>query len=159
MKYRGLVIAIVWLQPLLTACAFAQAPFAEESPVKADLREAIFRYMFKTYNYGEYVKVYCIQSERILPEQFLQRFSGEKIPVVWATDCDYAGATNSVQEKKTKKFGMRMTIVSLRFIRGDEAEAQVEAYSDGIAANSNTLRLVRGESKWVVKVDKLTGVS
>ncbi len=159
MKYRGLLIAIVLLQPLLTPCAFAQAPFAEDSLLKTDLRETIFRYMFKTYNYGSYVKVYCIQPERILPERFLQRFSGEKIPVVWATDCNYIGAWNSVQEKKTGKTGMRMTILSLQMTRGDKAEAEVEAYSDGIAANSNTLRLVREGSKWIVKSDKLTGVS
>ena len=159
MTNRRFLIAIVLLWTLQIPCAFAQAPFAEESPVKADLREAIFRYMFKTYNYGPYVKVYCIQPERILPERFLQRFSGEKIPVVWATDCDFSGAMNSVQEKKTGRFGMRMTIVRLRFIRGDEAEAEVEAFSDGIAANSNTLRLTREGYKWVVKADKLTGVS
>ena len=115
--------------------------------------------MFKTYNYGAYVKVYCIQPERILPERFLQRFSGEKIPVVWATDCDNGGVMNSIREKKTGRSGMRMTIVSLRFIRGDEAEAEVEAFSDGIAANWNTLGLVRQGSKWAVKTDKLTNVS
>jgi hypothetical protein len=152
-------IAILLLWTLLTPCAFAQAPFAEESPIKTDLRESIFRYMFKTYNYGAYVKVYCIQPERILPERFLQRFSGEKIPVVWATDCDNGGVMNSIREKKTGRSGMRMTIVSLRFIRGDEAEAEVEAFSDGIAANWNTLRLVRQGSKWAVKTDKLTNVS
>ncbi len=156
---RRLLIVMVLLQPLQAQSAFAQAPFAEESPVKTDLREAIFRYMFKIYNYGAYVKVYCIQPERILPERFLQRFAAEKIPVVWATDCDNSGVMNSIREKKTGRAGMRMTIVSLRFIRGDEAEAQVEAFSDGIAANTNTLRLAREGPKWIVKVDKLTGVS
>ncbi|MGB6884043.1 MAG: hypothetical protein WBE10_08370, partial [Candidatus Acidiferrum sp.] len=150
---------IVLLQPLPPPRAFAQAPFAEESPLKTDLREAIFRYMFKTYNYGAYVKVYCIQPERILPERFLQRFSAEKIPVIWATDCDNGGPMNSIREKKTGKPGMRMTILSLRMIRGDEAEAEVDAFSDGIAANWNTLRLTRVGSKWVVTVDKLTSVS
>jgi hypothetical protein len=159
MKHLRLLIAIVMLQPLLTPCAFAQAPFAEESPAKTDLREAVFHYMFKTYNYGAYVKVYCIQPERILPERFLQRFSAEKLPVVWATDCDNGGVMNSIREKKTGKPGMRMAILSLRIIRGDEAEAEVEALSDGIAANWNTLRLTREESKWIVKVDKLTDVS
>jgi hypothetical protein len=159
MKYCRLLIAITLLQPLLTRSAFAQAPFAEESPIKTDLREAIFHYMLKTYNYGAHVKVYCIQPERILPERFLQRFSAEKIPVVWATDCDYGGPMNSIREKKTGKPGMLMAILSLRMIRGDQAEAEVEAFSDGIAANWNTLRLTREESKWIVKVDKLTAVS
>ena len=159
MKFFRLLITIASLQLLLTPRIFAQASFAEEPPLKTDLREAIFRYMFKTYNYGAYAKVYCIQPERILPERFLQRFSGEKLPVIWATDCDYNGAMNSIREKKTGKPGMRMTILKLQVIRADEAEANVEAFSDGIAANWDTLHLVREGGKWIVKKDKLTGVS
>ncbi|HEY1424434.1 MAG TPA: hypothetical protein VGF20_13335 [Candidatus Acidoferrum sp.] len=137
----------------------AQAPFADESTVKTELREAIFRYMFARYNYGPYVKVFCIQPERPQPENFLRRFSGNKIRVVWASDCELDAPMNGIREKKTGDHGMRMTVTSIQWITGSEAEAKVEAFSDGIAANWNTLRIVLKSGRWVVKSDKIDAVS
>jgi hypothetical protein len=47
----------------------------------------------------------------------------------------------------------------IEWISGNEAEAKVKAFSDGIAANCNKLRMVFRPGSWVVKTDKLTGVS
>jgi hypothetical protein len=137
----------------------AQAPFADESPEKSNLREAIFRYMFEHYNYASHVKVFCIQPEQPQPEGFLLRLAGSKHRVVWASDCELTGPMKAVKEKKTGESGMRMTVISIRWIGGQEAEAKVEAFSDGIAANWNTLRIVLKEGRWFVKSDKIDAVS
>jgi hypothetical protein len=137
----------------------AQIPFADESPEKSNLREAIFRYMFEHYNYGSEVKVFCIQPEQPQPEKFLFRFANSKPPVVWASDCQLAGPMNAVKQRNTGESGIRMTVLSIRWISGQEAEAKVEAFSDGIAANWNTLRLVFKEGRWIVKNDKVDAVS
>jgi hypothetical protein len=137
----------------------AQAPFAEESKAKTDLREAMFRYMFEHYNYGPDVKVFCIQAERPLPESFLLRFSQNRPRVVWDSDCELTGAMNSVKQEKTGARGLRMTVMSIKWISGQEAEARVSTYSDGIAANWNILRVVSMEGHWVVKTDRPDGVS
>jgi hypothetical protein len=150
---------VLSLQLSQAQCALAQAPFEDESPVKADLREAIFRYMFETYDYGGSVKFFCIEAERPLPEGFLQRFSGHKVSVVWASNCERSGPMNAIREKKTGKRGLLVAIRSIHLISGGEAQADVEAFSDGIAANTNVLKLVRKTNKWIVKSDKTTGVS
>lgn len=142
------------------ACAVhSQAPFADESKDKANLPEAIFRYMFVQYNYGPYVKVLCIQPERPLPEEFLSRFVDHKPRVVWSSECAATGAMNSVRHKKTGESGMVMSVLSIEWINGSEAEAKVEAFSDGLAANWNTLRMIYKRGRWTVKSDKLDGVS
>jgi hypothetical protein len=137
----------------------AQAPFADESPEKSNLREVIFRYMFEHYNYGSYVKVFCIQPEQPQPERFLLRFADSRPRVVWASDCEPTGPMNALKKKKTGESGMRMTVISIRWIGGQEAEAKVEAFSDGIAANWNTLRILFKEGRWIVKSDKVDAVS
>jgi len=49
-----------------------------------------------------------------------------------------------------------MTVMSIEWISGqEEAEAKVGAFSDGIAANWNILRIVFKEGRWIVKSDKL----
>src|SRR5271168_1868930 len=128
------------LHLLVIGTAFAQSPFAGEPPAKTDLREAIFRYMFEHYNnYGSTVGVFCIQPETPQPEKFFRRFAETKPRVVWASDCEMSGPINGVKETKTGQRGLRMTISSIRWLNGSEAEASVEAFSDGIAANGNTL--------------------
>ncbi len=155
--FMTLVFLIIFSFPFNS---YSQAPFAEESPAKTDLREAVFRYMFGHYNYGPDVKVFCIQPERPLPESFLLRFSGNNKPrVVWVSDCELTGAVNGVKQKKTGERGVRMTVMSIEWIGGQEAEAKVSAFSDGIAANWNVLRVVFREGRWIVKSDKLDGVS
>ena len=139
--------------------SYSQAPFADESPAKTDLREAIFRYMFDHYNYGPYVKVYCIAAERPVPDAVIQRFSQIKPHVVWAFDCDNSGPMNGIRNKKTGEAGMAMTIIDIQWIRGDEANVKVEAFSDGIAANWNSLRMVFKTGHWKVVKDKVEGVS
>jgi len=139
--------------------ALAQVPFSEESATKTDLREAIFRYLFKKYDYGPGVKVLCIKPDRPLPESFLRRFADSKLPVIWISDCDNSGPMNSMREKKTGYRALLVSIHVLQFLDGDQAQAEVEVFSDGIAANSNTLTLVRKENRWSVKSDKLTSVS
>jgi hypothetical protein len=144
----------------LASNVFSQFPFSPESPTKTDLREAIFRYMFERYNYGKDVKVFCIQPERPLPESFLRRFSGNKPHVVCVSDCELTGPMNGVKQKKTGERGIRMTVMTIEWISGqEEAEAKVGAFSDGIAANWNILRIVFKEGRWIVKSDKLDGVS
>ena len=54
---------------------------------------------------------------------------------------------------------MLMSVLSIKWISGIKAEAKVEAFSDGIAANWNTLRLVYKGGRWNVKSDKVDGVS
>jgi hypothetical protein len=152
-------VSILLLCSSFVSIVSAQAPFAEDSPEKSNLREAIFRYMFEHYNYGPYVKVFCIQPEQPQPERFLLRFADSKPQVVWASDCELTGPMNAVKQKKTAESGMRMTVISIRWIGGQEAEARVEAFSDGIAANWNTLRIVFKEGRWIVKSDKVDGVS
>lgn len=115
--------------------------------------------MFKRYNYGSYVKVFCIQPDTAQPQRFLSRFANVKPHVVWASDCDNFGPMMSVREKSSGDSGMRISIQKIEWINGNEAEAKVEAFSDGIAANWNTLRIVFQAGGWVVKTDKLTGVS
>jgi len=153
------LILIPLLCLLFAPSLSSQSPFTDESPVKVNLREAIFRYMFQHYNYGSYVKVFCIQPERPQPERFLFRFADIQPRVVWASDCELAGPMNGVKYKKTGESGMRMTLISVQWINGGDAEARVEAFSDGIASNWNTLRIVSKEGRWIVKSDKLDGVS
>jgi hypothetical protein len=141
-------------------CAtFGQAPFAEESSSKVDLREAIFRYMFAHYNYGASTEIFCIQPETPQPERFLRRFFENRPRVVWGFDCSGSEPMNGIIERKTGKRAVRMTIQGIRWISSIEAEANVEAYSDGIAANSNILRITRGKGRWVVKQDQPNGIS
>jgi hypothetical protein len=63
---------------------------------------------------------------------------------------------NSVKYKKTGESGMRMTLMSVQWIGGREAEAKVQAYSDGMAANGNILRIVFKEGR---RSDEVNGVS
>ena len=155
-----LPVRIAGLAFLFLPCLVnAQAPFAEESKAKTDLREAIFRYMFAHYNYGPYVKVLCIEPEGPQPESFLARFAGHNPRVVWSSECDTTGSMNGIRHKKTGESGMRMSVLSIKWISGVEAEAKVEAFSDGIAANWNTLRLVYKDGHWNVKSDRVDGVS
>jgi hypothetical protein len=144
---------------LIALSSYSQAPFAVESPAKSDVREAVFRYMFDHYNYGSSVKVYCIEAERPLPDSFIQRFSGIKPQVVWGSDCDKSGPMNGVRNKKTGERGLLMTIIDIQWISGHEAEVKVEAFSDGIAANWNALRVVFKENHWKVVKDNVDGVS
>jgi hypothetical protein len=139
--------------------AQSQASFAEEGPATLDLREAIFRYMFEHHDYGNQTKVFCIDAERPLPDNFILRFPQVKAHVVWASECDDSGPMMSIRNKKTGEPGMRMTIQSIRWINVREAEAYVEALSDGVAANSNILRILLHQGRWKVIKDKLIGVS
>jgi hypothetical protein len=54
---------------------------------------------------------------------------------------------------------MLLTIIDIQSIRGDEAKVKVEAFSDGIAANWNSLRIIFKEGHWKVVKDKVDGVS
>lgn len=154
--YLTLFFLIVLSLPFYS---YSQAPFAEESRPKTDLREAVFRYMFEHYNYRPDVKVFCIQPERPLPESFLLRFSGNKPRVVWVSACELAGAMNGVKQKRTGELGVRMTVMSIAWTAGQEAEVKVSAFFDGIAANCNTLTIVFKEGHWKVVKDKVHGVS
>jgi|SRR5215475_10667316 len=151
------------LIPLLTlalcSCAKGQTSFTDVPPVREELREDIFRYMFQRYNYGAYVKIYCIQADRLLFDNFTRRFDDVKIPVVWASECTMAGPWNSIHHRKSGAAGMRMAIRSVTWISATEAEARVEALSDGIAANENTLQLKLKGKRWVVVHDKVDSVS
>jgi hypothetical protein len=159
MKPAPRLIVVLLIILSLPFNSYSQAPFADESPVKTDLREAVFRYMFDHYNYGRYVKVYCIAAERPVPDAFIQRCSQIKPHVVGAFDCDRSAPMSSVRNKKTGETGMLLTIIDIQSIRGDEAKVKVEAFSDGIAANWNTLRIIFKEGHWKVVKDKVDGVS
>lgn len=148
------LVAAVSLLPVSTA----QSPFADEPATNVRLRESIFRYMFHEYVYGKDVKVHCIQPERPQPEKFLRRFADSTIRVVWSSDCELTGPMNGAREKKTGERALIMTIHEIR-LSGNEAIAKVEAFSDGIAANWNTLHLILTNGRWVVKSDKSDGVS
>lgn len=115
--------------------------------------------MFAHYKYDSRVRVFCLETDKPQPESFLRRFTGSSTRVVWASHCESSGAMNEIIEKKTHARAMRMTIQSITWISGNEAEAEVEAFSDGIAANWNTLRLNRRSGSWVVVGDKINGVS
>jgi hypothetical protein len=150
----------MWLICSVTAdVSLAQAPFAEESSSKIDLREAIFRYMFEHYNYGASVEAFCIQPEIPQPDRFLRRFSQNKPHVVWSSYCSTSGPMNGMRETKTGKRAVSMSIKNIRWNNGSAAEADVEAYSDGIAANWNILRIEREQGQWIVKHDQPNGVS
>jgi len=153
-------LTLIWVLMLfLAGYVRPQAMFVEESKSRADAREAIFRYMFERYKYGPSVKVLCIAAERPLPESFLQRFATDKIPVIWASDCATTDPIHGVQRKITGQRGMLMTIREMKWYRADEAVAEVEAYSDGMAANSNRLRIELQGGHWVVASDKVKAVS
>jgi hypothetical protein len=152
----GLILILSFLSDGITQ---GQNPFAFESPVQTDLRAQVFRYMFAHYYYGPEVKFFCIQSERPLPESFIQRFAGTKPRVIWATDCDSTGPTNSIKNKKTGEYGMRMGLQEIKWIGRYRAEVKVEAFSDGLASNSDTLRVIYKDDHWVVTSDRITGVS
>jgi hypothetical protein len=153
-------LALICLLQLPTSEAvLAQSPFAEESPTKTDLREAIFRYMFQHYDYGPNVKFFCIQPETPQPEQFLRRFSKNEPRVVWNSDCEIPDLMNGVREKKNGQRAVRMTVSSLELINACEAEAHVVAFSDGLAANWNILQMAREDGRWIVKRDIPKGVS
>jgi hypothetical protein len=152
-------VSILLLCSSFVSSVSAQAPFADESPEKSNLREAIFRYMFEHYNHGPYVKVFCMQPEQPQPEKFLLRFADSKPRVVWASDCELTGPMNAVKQKKTAESGIRMSILTIHWVSEREAEAKIEAFSDGIASNQNTLRIVLKERRWIVASDKVDGVS
>lgn len=66
---------------------------------------------------------------------------------------------NAVMHKKTHEHGLLMKILELQWQGGVEADARVEAFSDGIAANWNILRLTLRDGHWTVTSDKSDGVS
>ena len=155
-----------WIGLLLSLVIFlnspgvsSQSPFEQETAVKLELREAIYRYMFAKYSYREKVRVFCIAAERPLPESFLQRFANSKTTVLWASDCENSGPMNGIQQKKTGFRGMKMSILTLQMNLDEESIAKVSAFSDGISANWNTLRLRMENGYWTVVGDTLTGVS
>jgi len=115
--------------------------------------------MFNHYNYGASVKFYCIAAERPLPDSFIHRFSQSKPHIVWAFECDNSGPMNSIRYIKTGERGLLMKIKSIEWVSGQEAEVKVEAFSDGIAANWNILRMILREGRWKVAKDKSDGVS
>src|SRR5262249_2556530 len=98
-------------------------------------------------------------AERPLPESFLKRFAQEKVRVVWSSQCEYTGPMNGFQDKETHRRALLMKIIDIRWADGREVEGQVEAFSDGIAANWNTLHLKFENGRWSVKVYKVDGVS
>lgn len=157
MSSRTFFLAILLI--LTVATSSAQAPVIETSKTKSDVREAIFRYMFGTYNYGFHVKVFCIQPDVLLPDSFVRKFANNKPRVVWASDCQIGSPMNSIHDSRAGEPGIRMSILFLRWISTKEAEVQVEAFSDGIAANWNTLRVVLTNGHWVIANDKLDSVS
>jgi hypothetical protein len=69
------------------------------------------------------------------------------------------GAMNRVIQKKTGERAIRMTVLSIQWISGEEAVAHVEAFSDGIAANWNSLRILFKANLWKVVKDTAEGVS
>src|SRR5262249_33082424 len=110
------------------------------------------------YSYGASVKVFCIRTEGPVEDKFVRRFAADKVPVVWNSECE-SGPMGIVREKKSGSKGMRMSIVSFAWLNGTEAEAKVEAFSDGLAANDNTLRVKFRKREWLVVHDRLDGVS
>ena len=158
MRSRKCFLLLIGILISIPIYASAQAPFAEESTVQTALRVAVFRYMFKHYDYGAHVKVICISTERPLPDEFVKRFSDNKLPVVWSSECSI-DALSGVKENKTGRQGLLMAIQRIHWTSGGEVELDVEAYSDGLAANWNRLTVVNEDGQWVVKKDKLTGIS
>ena len=159
MRTNLVTLSLLLLSVLCATCSNAQEPLSAESTTKTDLREVIFRYMFIHYNYGPSVKVVCIAPERPLPDSFILRFSNVKPRVVWSFNCDNSGPMNGVREKKTGARGIRMSIINMQLLDGQHAEAEVEAFSDGIAANWNALQVAFSEGRWSVTRDKIDGVS
>jgi hypothetical protein len=156
----ALRLALVFLIFLsISADSYSQAPFAQESSARSDLREAVFRSVFDHYTDDASVKFYCIAAERPLPDSFIHRFSQSKPHVVWAFECDNSGPMNSIRYSKTGERGLLMKIRSIEWISGQEAEVRVEVFSDGIAANWNTLSMILNEGRWKVAKDKSDGVS
>jgi hypothetical protein len=143
---------------LLLCPVRAQNPFAEQSSRELDLREAIFRYMFDHYKIHS-TKIFCLQPDLALPERFLRRFADLKTTAVWASDCDLSGPMIAARYKKTGEYVLIMRILELNWTDSSKAVAKVEAFSDGIASNSNTLHLIRKDDRWIVKTDKLDAIS
>jgi hypothetical protein len=135
----GFILILSFLSDGLTQ---GQNPFAYASPAQTDLTSEGFRYMFAHYHYRPGVKFFCIQSERPLPESFIQRFGGTKPRVIWATDGDSTGAANSIKNKKTGEYGMRMSLQEINWIGRYKAEVEVTAFTDGLASNSDTLTVI-----------------
>lgn len=154
---RLLLLASLFFQS--TARAQNLNPFYQEPKDMNDVRESVFRYMFLHYNYGASVKVFCIQPDRILFENFLLRFADIKLQVVWASECENSCPMNGVKYKKTGVNGLRMEIDSIKQIKPGSLEVKVMAFSDGIAANWNTLRVIFQKNRWVVESDHTDAVS
>ena len=150
---RCLVLGI-WIVLSLTSRGNSQVPFAEESAAKGDVRETVFRYMFEHYGFKD-VNVFCIAAERPLTDNFIRRLSEIKPHVVWASECDNPDSKNGVGNKKRPQFGLYISISSLLWIRGEEAEVKVTVRSAGIIWNANTLRVSYIRDHWTVASNKV----
>jgi hypothetical protein len=127
----------------------AQAPFAEESAASLSAREAGFRYYLDHYvEHTRHFTVFCISTEKPLPDNFLRRFSNSKLPVVWASSCDYPDSGNHVRKKNSGREEYYLAMVSFRWLSGEEAETQIVELTDGISWSERTLRISFQEAKW-----------
>jgi hypothetical protein len=152
--------ATCWTLVSLVVLSFApgsnsQVPFGEESPAKAEVREAVFRYFLDQYDHPTRVTVFCIAAELPLSDSFIRRFSKIRPPVVRASDCDRSASENIARNKKTGEVGLYITISSFRWIKGEEAEANIDVGSDGALWNANTLRILFDHGHWKVVSDKV----
>jgi hypothetical protein len=127
----------------------AQAPFAEESAASLAAREAVFRYYLDhLVEHTRHFTVICISTEKPLPDNFIRRFSNAKLPVVWATSCDYPDPQNSVRKKNSGGEEYYLAMVAFKWLSGEEAEAQVVERTDGISWDQYTLRISFQGAKW-----------
>lgn len=137
----------------------AQIPSAKDLEVLDQVREAAFRHYIPT-DKGRYTeKLICLQADKELSDQFLERLSFKGTVVVRSSECDVDGFRGVRLKRNPQARGVLTTIEDVRWISSREAEVKGGNYWSGIGATYNTLRIAYKKGKWVVKSEISTGVS
>jgi hypothetical protein len=128
-----------------------------ESSRTEDVCETAFRYFF-THDGTSGAKAICISTATPLSSNFTSRLANIIPHVAWSIECTsdrWAG----IKYIKTNEPAVLVKIVSIRWVSGKEAEVSGGSVSGDFLRPPSTIRIVEKNGRWIVKSDKVDGVS
>lgn len=127
-----------------------------------DMREAVFRHMFKKNASGmqQSAKVYCLELENSSdpPASFMARFAHDPNTVRAGTGCT-KDAGHGVIDKTTKARGLAFRIDAVKYTDKDHATVNGGYFEAGLSASGNVYTVERLKGVWTVTKDEMTWIS
>lgn len=151
---------------LCVSCAtkqgFKQA-IVEQSPVEADIREAVFHYQFKRNASGQQQRASAYfliigEQDGNPSDEFIRRFASHSPPVKPASRC-WSSMRRGVVDKDTGRSGLIFSVGSIKWINDTEVEVSGGYYEAGLSSSGNIYFVKRRGGKWEVTGDKMLWIS